>query len=156
MHTDPQLNLRSVQVHDLFHGEPLAAFGGSGEANLAGIGERPPFVFGRGIVPDGCEIRLGVCPDVFKMAYKQLFPGDFGDMDVEVTDVRFGDGGADFRPDIGMEFAVFPLLLWAEFDDGAVVFHLRLGGGFGCRVGGAVDGFELFHDFERHSGQCRA
>jgi hypothetical protein len=118
-------------MHDLLHGQPLAALGGSGKANLADIGELPPFVLGPWIISNGGEIRLGVRSDVFKMAHEKPLPRDLGDIDVEILNVRLGNGRADLRPDIGMEFAVFPLLLLAEFDDGAVLFHLRLHGVFG-------------------------
>ncbi len=113
-------------MHDLFHAEPLTPLGRARKANLAGVGKRPPFVFGGGIVSNGGEIRFGIRPDVFKMAHEKTFSRDLGGIDVEISNVRLGNGRADFRLDIGMEFAVFLLLLRAEFDDGAVVFHLRL------------------------------
>ena len=113
-------------MHDLLHAEPLAALRGARKANLAGVCERPPFVFGGGIVSNGGEIRLGIRPDVFKMAHEKTLPRDLGGIDVEISNIRLGNGRADFGPDIGVEFAVFLLLLRAEFDDGAILFHLRL------------------------------
>ena len=88
------------------------------------------------------------------MADEKSLPCDLGDIDVEVANVCFRDGGADLRPDIGVEFTVFLLLLGAELDDGAVVFHFRLGSGFGCRVADAVDGVDFFHGLAGAEGKA--
>lgn len=147
---------KSIDVHHLLYGKPLATLGCAGQTNLASVGEWPPLVLGGEIFRYGGEVGVRIGADVFKMAHEKTFSSDFGDIDIVVADVRLGDGGADLGPDIGVEFAVFLLLLWAELDNGAVVFHFLLGGGFGSGIGESVDGFDFGHGLTSAQGKAKS
>jgi len=134
-----------IDLHDLFHGQPLLVLWRARQTDLAGIGQWPPLVADGRVFRYQRKICFRVGTGIFEKTKEVALASQFCHENVVVANMGLGDGGSDLGPDIGMELAVFFLHARFDLDHRAVILHRSLRGLGWSGVSGAVDGRDLRH-----------